>query len=77
MKMTAKTEEWARLLYDIQSKTDMLAWNFTTLKKEICAVESTSARTASTRIKQLCEADLLKHNAGRGIYTSTLASATA
>jgi hypothetical protein len=77
MKMAAKTEEWARLLYDIQSKTDMLAWNFTTLKKEICAVEGTSARTASTRIKQLCEAGLLKHDAGRGIYTSTLPSATA
>ena len=75
IKQAAKVEEWTRTLYDIHASTGMLAWNHGDLKTAIMAATGLKDRTAATRIQDWLSAQLLKHDANKGIYTSTLPSA--
>lgn len=76
IKQAANVEDWTRLLYEIQSATNSLAWKYGKLVKAIENAESVKERTAKKRVKQWHEAGLLKFDASRGNYTSNLSSAS-
>jgi hypothetical protein len=71
----AKVEAWRRTLYDIQAETRMLAWKNKELIEAIIKAEVVKKRTAQNRIKEWLKANLLKHDAIRGVYTSTIGGA--
>jgi hypothetical protein len=72
IKQAQKLEEWTRLLIEIEAETDMRAWKNKNIVSAIMEAEVVKKRTAQTRLKQWLNAGLLKHDANRGVYTSTL-----
>lgn len=75
IKQAQKLEEWTRLLIEIEAETDMRAWKNKDIVSAIMEAEVVKKRTAQTRLKQWLEVGLLKHDAKRGVYTSTLGNA--
>ena len=75
IKQAQKLEEWTRLLREIEAETKMLAWKNKDLVCAIMEAEGVKKRTAQTRLKQWLDARLLKHDANRGVYTSTRGNA--
>ena len=76
LKQAAKIEAWSRTLCDIQSKNNMLAWRNKDLVEAIIKVEDVTKRTAQNRINEWLSANLLKHDASRGVYTSMIGGAS-
>jgi hypothetical protein len=72
IKQAQKLEDWTRLLIEIEAETDMRAWKNKDIVSAIMEAEVVKKRTAQTRLKQWLNAGLLKHDANRGVYTSTL-----
>lgn len=69
-----KLEEWTRTLKDVQAETSATGWKHSELAGAISKVEGVTTRTAKTRIRQLLNADLLRHDGARGNYYSELPS---
>ena len=76
VRQAAKVEAWTRTLYDIQAETSMLSWKNKELTEAISKAEFVKTRTAQNRIKEWLKADLLKHDASRGVYTSMIGGAS-
>lgn len=71
-KFATRIEDWTRTLRDIEAKTGMLAWTHKQLVQEIADAEGVSTRTGKTRIRQFLKGKILRHDASRGNYISTL-----
>ena len=76
LKQAAKIEAWSRTLCDIQAETGMLSWKNKELTEAISKAEGVKTRTAQNRIKEWLDANLLKHDASRGVYTSMIGCAS-
>jgi len=76
IKLAQKVEDWTRMLYEIQAGTGMLAWKHGELKSAIEKADGIKDRAARGRIKQMLDADLLKFDANRGVYTSKFENGT-
>jgi hypothetical protein len=76
MKQAEKVEDLTRLLTDVQADTDMLGWRYCELVPAIMKADQVKDRAARNRIKNMLEAEILRHNGNTGIYTSNLSNGT-